>query len=179
VRKYLRPRPQIGAEVDRFASAHFGGGPLVALHVRGSDKIEEVSDLEATLHAYFEPLEARLRAQPQARIFLLTDDERVRKAYAERYGARVLATPCMRATSNVGVHYLAQRDPVRTGIEVMVDAYLAARCAEFIGLAYSNVSLYVSYLKAWAPGSCLLLGANAHEIWNAVPLLMDPPPGAD
>jgi hypothetical protein len=179
VRKYLRPRPQIAAEVERFASAHFGGAPLIAVHVRGSDKVEEVSALEATLRGYFEPLEQKLRARPQARIFLLTDDERVRAFYGERYGERVLATSCTRATSNVGVHYLAERDPVRTGIEVMVDAYLAARCGEFIGLAYSNVSLYVSYLKAWPAGSCVLLGTNAHEVWNAVPLLMDPPPGAD
>ena len=179
VRKYLRPLPQIADEVERFAAAHFGGGPLIAVHVRGSDKVEEVSGLEATLRAYFEPVERKLAAQPQARIFLLTDDERVRAFYVDRYGERVLATPCTRATSNVGVHYLATRDPVRTGVEVMVDAYLAARCGEFIGLAYSNVSLYVSYLKAWAPGSCVLLGDNAHEVWNAVPLLMDAPPGAD
>ncbi|MFY9314689.1 MAG: O-fucosyltransferase family protein [Burkholderiales bacterium] len=179
VRKYLRPRPPIAAEVERFAAAHFGGGPLVAVHVRGSDKIEEVSDLEATLRAYFEPLDEKLRAHSDARIFLLTDDERVRAFYGERYGGRVLATPCTRATSNVGVHYLAGRDPVRTGVEVMVDAYLAARCGAFIGLGYSNVSLYVSYLKAWPPGACVLLGANAHEVWNALPLLMDAPPGAD
>lgn len=178
-RKYLRPRPEIAAEVERYASGHFGGGPLVAVHVRGTDKVEEVSGLEATLRAYFEPLEAKLRARPGARIFLLTDDERVRAYYAGRYGARVIATPCTRAASNIGVHYLAQRDPVRTGVEVMVDAYLAARCDEFIGLAYSNVSLYVSYLKDWPAGSCVLLGDNAHDVWNAVPLVMDPPPGAD
>jgi hypothetical protein len=179
VRKYLRPRPEIAAEAERFAAAHFGAGPLVAVHVRGSDKVEEVSRLEATLQAYFEPLEAQLRAHPGARIFLLTDDERVHAHYAARYGARLLATSCTRATSNIGVHYLARRDPVRTGIEVMVDTYLAARCAAFIGLAYSNVSLYVSYLKAWPAGRCVLLGDNAHEVWNAVPLIMDPPPGAD
>lgn len=179
VRQYLRPRAQIMAEVERFAAAHFGGGPLVAVHVRGSDKVEEVDGLDATLRAYFEPLDEKLLAHPQTRIFLLTDDERVRALYGERYGARVLATPCTRATSNIGVHYLPDRDPVRTGVEVMVDAYLAARCAAFIGLAYSNVSLYVRYLKAWPPGSCVLLGTNAHEVWNAVPLLMDAPPGAD
>jgi hypothetical protein len=179
VRKYLRPRPPIAAEVERFAAARFGSGPLVAVHVRGSDKIEEVSGLEATLRAYFEPLDEKLRAQPDARIFLLTDDERARSYYAGRYGERMLATACTRVTSNIGVHYLARRDPVHTGIEVMVDAYLAARCDAFIGLGYSNVSLYVSYLKAWPPGACVLLGANAHEVWNALPLLMEAPPGAD
>jgi hypothetical protein len=178
VRKYLRPRAEILAEVDRFAAAHFGGRPLVGVHVRGSDKVEEVSDLEGILARYFERLDARLRARPGAGIFLLTDDERVRAVYEQRYAARLVTTPCTRSRSNVGVHYLADRDPARIGVEVMVDTYLAARCGEFIGLGYSNVSLFVSYLKAWPPGSCDLLDANAHEAWNVVSLLMDAPPGA-
>ena len=177
-RKYLRPRPQVNAEVERFAAAHFGGGPLIAVHVRGSDKIEEVNGLESILRGYDAPLAERMRAQPGARLFLLTDDERIRAHYLQRYGERVISTPSTRVNSNIGVHYTANRDPVRTGIEVMVDTYLAARCGEFIGLGYSNVSLYVSYLKDWPPGCCNLLDANAHEAWNVVPLLMDPPPGA-
>jgi hypothetical protein len=179
VRKYLRPLPAIGAEVERFAAANFGGGPLVAVHVRGSDKVEEVSDLAAILDQYEGPLARMLRARPAARLFLLTDDERIRAHYAQRYGERLLCTPSTRVSSNIGIHYRTDRDPVRAGIEVMVDAYLAARCEAFVGLAYSNVSLYVSYLKPWPPGSCTLLGANAHDNWNALPLLMDAPPGAD
>jgi len=178
VRKYLRPRAAILAEAERFAAAHFGARPLIGVHVRGSDKVEEVSGLEAILGRYFEDLEARLRARPEAGLFLLTDDERVRAYYAQRYGARLLCTPFARSSSNVGVHYLAGRDPARTGVEVMVDAYLAARCDEFIGLGFSNVSLYVSYMKAWPPGSCQLLDVNAHEIWNVMSLVMDAPPGA-
>jgi hypothetical protein len=178
VRKYLRPRAEILAEAERFSAAHFGGRPPVGVHVRGSDKIEEVSGLEAILGRYFEDLEARLRARPDAGLFLLTDDERVRAYYAQRYGARLLSTPCARSSTNVGVHYLASRDPVRSGVEVMVDAYLAARCDTFTGLGYSNVSLYVSYLKDWPPGSCVLLDENAHEVWNVASLVMDAPPGA-
>jgi protein O-GlcNAc transferase len=179
VRKYLRPRRDIMQEVERFAAAHFGGGPLLAVHVRGSDKVEEVRGLEEVLRGYDEPLAQLLRAQPGTRLFLLTDDERIRALYAQRYGERVLCTPAARVSSNIGVHYRSDRDPVRAGIEVMVDTYLATRCDRFIGLGYSNVSLYASYLKDWPAGSCTLLDANAHEVWNAVPLLMDAPPGAD
>jgi hypothetical protein len=179
VRKYLRPRPEILAEVDRFAAAHFGAGPVLGVHVRGSDKVEEVGELERILAAYFQRVDERLGRTPGMRLFLLTDDERVRAFYAQRYGERIIATHCTRSSSNVGVHYLKARDPVRTGIEVMLDTYLAARCSAFIGLGYSNVSLYASYLKDWPHGSCLLLDANAHEAWNALLLVMDPPPGAD
>ena len=178
-RKYLRPHPEIMAGVERFAAAHFGAAPVLGVHVRGSDKVEEVGELERILAAYFVRVDERLARRPGIRLFLLTDDERVRAFYAQRYGDRLIATDCTRSSSNVGVHYLKSRDPVRTGIEVMLDTYLAARCTEFIGLGYSNVSLYASYLKDWPPGSCLLLDANAHEAWNALLLVMDPPPGAD
>ena len=151
---------------------------MIGVHVRGSDKVEEVSDLEDILADYFRVLEERLRARPEAGIFLLTDDERVRAVYERRYGAKLAATSCARSSSNIGVHYMADRNPARIGVEVMVDTYLAARCDEFIGLGYSNVSLYVSYLKDWPPGGCNLLDANAHEAWNVVALLMNPPPGA-
>jgi hypothetical protein len=177
-RKYLRPRPEIMAEVERFAAAHFRGRPLIGVHLRGSDKVEEVSELEAVLNRYFPIVEERLRARPDAALFLLTDDERVRRHYEQRYGDRLVATACARSSSNIGVHYMADRDPQRIGVEVMVDTYLAARCDEFIGLGFSNVSLYASYLKVWPPGSCLLLDTNAHEVWNVVSLLMDAPPGA-
>lgn len=179
VRKYLRPRPEILAEADRFAVAHFGARPIIGVHVRGSDKVEEVSGLENILADYFRVLDERLRARPDAGLFLLTDDERVRALYEKRYAARLVSTSCARSSSNVGVHYMAHRDPARTGVEVMVDTYLAARSSEFIGLGFSNVSLFVSYLKPWPPGSCILLDTNAHEIWNVVSLLMDAPPGAD
>ena len=177
-RKYLQPRPEILAEVERFSAAHFRGRPVIGVHLRGSDKVEEVRELEAILNRYFPIVEERLRARPDAALFLLTDDERVRAHYQQRYGTRLLATACARSSSNIGVHYMPDRDPLRIGVEVMVDTYLAARCDEFIGLGFSNVSLYVSYLKSWPPGSCRLLDTNAHEVWNAVSLLMEAPPGA-
>jgi protein O-GlcNAc transferase len=178
-RKYLRPHPEIVAEADRFAAARFGTRPMIAAHMRGSDKVEEVNELDGVLAGYFRILDERLAARPDAGLFVLTDDERVRATCEARYGTRLVMTPCARSGSNVGVHFLPDRDPVRTGVEVMVDSLLATRCSEFIGLAASNVSLYVSYLKDWAPDSCHLINENAHELWNVVPLLMDPPPGAD
>lgn len=178
VRRYLRPQPAIVAEVDGFAAAHFGGRPAVAVHVRGSDKVQEVNEFEALLASYAPLIEERLAGRPDARLFLLTDDSRVRAAYGQRYGARLVSTPCTRTDSGVGVHFQPHDAPDRIGVEVMVDTLLAARCSEFIGLGYSNVSLFASYLKDWPPGTCRLLGANAHEAWNALALEM-PPPGAE
>lgn len=178
VRKYLRPQPDLVAEADRFAAAHFGGQPVIGVHLRGSDKVQEVNGLEDLLASYAPLVDARMAAQPGARLFLLTDDSRVRAAYERRYGARLLSTSCTRTDSGVGVHFQAHDAPDRIGAEVLVDTLLAARCGEFIGLGYSNVSLYAAYLKDWPPGACRLLGPNAHEAWNALALEMPPPPDA-
>jgi hypothetical protein len=175
-RQYLRPQAAIVAEVGRFAAAHFAGQPVIGVHLRGSDKVQEVDGLPALLASYAPLLEAKLASQPRARLFLLTDDSRVRAACAARYGARMVSTGAMRTGSNVGVHFLKHADPARIGEEVLVDTLLAARCDEFIGLGYSNVSLYASYLKDWPAGACTLLGGNAHEAWNALALEMPPPP---
>ena len=175
--KYLRPRPEIVAEVDRFASAHFGSSPIVGVHVRASDKVQEVSALEALSAEYFPVVERWLAAAPGAKLFLLTDDTRVRALYEKRYGARLVTTTCTRTNSAVGVHFLQHADPGRIGVEVMVDTYLAGRCSRFIGLGYSNVSLFASYLKRWPEGSCVLLGEKVHEVWNVVALEMPAPPG--
>ena len=102
----------------------------------------------------------------------------MRAAYERRYGARLLSTSCTRTDSGVGVHFQAHDAPDRIGAEVLVDTLLATRCEEFIGLGYSNVSLYAAYLKDWPPGACRLLGPNAHEAWNALALEMPPPPDA-
>jgi len=178
IAKYLRPRAEIVAEAGRFAQAHFGAAPVVGVHVRASDKVQEVSALEALSAEYFPVVERWLAASPDAKLFLLTDDARVTTLYEKRYGARLVTTACTRTASTVPVHFMQHADPGRIGVAVMVDAYLAARCSQFIGLGYSNVSLFVSYLKRWPPGSCVLLGENAHEIWNALALEMPPPPDA-
>jgi protein O-GlcNAc transferase len=179
VRRYLRPQPDIVVRADRFAGEQFGGGPVLGVHARGSDKIEEVSELANLLAAYFPLVDERLRAAPTTRLFLLTDDTRIRIAYEARFGSRLISTDCSRTDSGQAVHYKQHDDPSTIGTEVMVDALLATRCDAFIGLGYSNVSLYVSYLKAWPPGSCVLLGDNLHEAWNALVLEMPAPPHAE
>src|SRR5262249_40410723 len=45
VKKYLRPRPQVTARVDAFAAERFAGAPVIAAHVRGSDKVVEDAQL--------------------------------------------------------------------------------------------------------------------------------------
>jgi hypothetical protein len=66
----------------------------------------------------------------------------------------------VRTDNDLGIHYTPSVDPVRLGIEVMRDTYLALRCARFIGNGQSNLSAMVAMLKRWDPGACVLVAPS-------------------
>jgi protein O-GlcNAc transferase len=165
-RKYLRPKPEITDAVNRFYAEHLRGGDFIAVHARGSDKILEVSNLEDLNRQYESALDALRAVHGTRRIFLLTDDSRLRAFYVARYGDSVLCTDCLRTSTSQGIHYQATRDRKQLGAEVMVDAYLATKAEAFLGNASSSVSLMVGHLKEW-PSDCIrLIGPNAYHMSN-------------
>jgi hypothetical protein len=135
------------------------GRRWVAVHVRGSDKITELRDLELVNQQYQHRLSKMLQADPAMGIFLLTDSERFAREYREKYGERVLAADVARSGDATGVHY-AGHEGRKLGEEVVMDAFLAARCDAFLGNGASNVSTAIRHLKDWAPGSFELIGPD-------------------
>lgn len=157
IAKYLRQRPEIVAACNAFFQAHLADGPFVAVHMRGSDKAIEDSELEETNQALIAELEA---IDPSWRIFVMTEDAHCLARMKKAYGERIVATPCQRTDTEEGVHYLPTVDPVLAGREVMIDTYLALRANRFIGNARSNVSAMIAVMKDWAPGACITLGRS-------------------
>jgi hypothetical protein len=51
-------------------------------------------------------------------------------------------------------------DGYRLGMEVLLDAVLAARADAFVGDGASNVSCSIAYLKKWPAGRLTLLRRN-------------------
>jgi len=154
VATYLRPRESIASQVEEFYRRHIRGLPTVAVHVRGSDKMLEVADLDRLNKLYFDVID---RVDPSWRILLLTDDTRCVAVFQERYAGRVIVTDSIRTGNDLGIHYHASVDRVRLGAEVMRDTYLALRCEKFIGNGRSNVSAMAAILKRWDDGACVLL----------------------
>ncbi|MFO1247549.1 MAG: hypothetical protein U1E93_04835 [Alphaproteobacteria bacterium] len=157
--KYLRPRADIAAACDDFAEKQFKGAPFVAAHVRGGDKFNEdgaIADANARILSNLEQMDASLP------ILILTDDARCLAMAKNRFGARVAATDCRRTDGDTGVFW-SKADPVQTGREAMIDAYLAVRAARFTGNRMSNVSAMIAMLKDWPDGTCLLTGRSILE----------------
>ncbi len=154
IERRLAPAPAMRQACDEFHGRHLAGAPYAAIHLRGSDKVNEGAELHSLNERIFE----RAAALPaSARLFLLTDDAGYAARMRERFGARVVFADCERASGTVGVHFAAGGDGLRRGAEVMRDALLAARADWFIGNGFSNVATMVALMKRWAPGRCELV----------------------
>lgn len=155
--KYLRPRPDILAARDAFIATRLKDRPFIALHLRGSDKVIEDPELDATNRALLRLLD---EADPSLPVFLMTDDAQWLARMKHLYGERICATDCQRTVTQEGVHYLPTVDPVQAGREIMIDTYIALRANRFIGNGRSNVAAMIAVMKDWAPGTCTLAGRS-------------------
>ena len=162
-RTYLRPLPHIMDEVADFWGKHIAGKPTVAVHVRGSDKVTEVEDLDNINQRYFGVIEA---AGANSQILLLTDDERIVRIFKQRYGQRIVLPKSQRSSDQVGIHHKPTANRVRLGVEVVRDAYLATRCTRFIGNGISTVSAMIAVLREWREEDCILLTPSLLHVRN-------------
>lgn len=158
IAKYLEPRNDVRTRIESFYAQHMAGRIWVAAHIRATDKLLEDPTLGG-LHEKFPDLIRRGMARhPDAGVFLITDCALTREHYAELFGDRLLTTDCVRSATGVGVHQMEDVASRRQlGVEVMIDAYLAARADYFLGTGSSSVSCFVMHLGNWTPSTCLML----------------------
>lgn len=174
VAKYVKPRKEIKARVDealRTLAIGDASQPVIAVHVRGSDKAVEMGDMRP-VHAAYHAEIARLmqRLGPATRVLLLTDWEPASREYRAKYGKRIIETDSIRTDGKIGLHFQKQLNGRRLGEDVLFDTLLGARCDAMLGLAYSNVSLFMSYfagMRGMPPERIVLLGPNQHLNYNS------------
>jgi len=158
--RYLKVQPRILERVESFHREQMAGAAVLGLHVRGGDKVGEDPGLARLNALYLPELKRQLRDQPDARILLITDDEKILAQYRERFGERLVYTVSTRTENTQGVHYQKKASRRALGEEVLTDTLLATRCDRFLGNGLSNVSLAVAQMKRWAPGTCRLFGTR-------------------
>jgi hypothetical protein len=160
IRKYITLRPEIVQEIEDFYAANLQSKNVLAVHVRGSDKIREFRDLHHLNSLYYQTIECCLAQKPTSFIFLLTESKNILDEYKSLFKERLIYTNCQRTTDDKALFWADGIDKKRMGIEVLKDTYLAARCDGFIGNAHSNVSTAVRRLRQWPPGSSGLLSKD-------------------
>jgi len=158
--KYLKVRTQISQEIEQFWSDYLAGHNTLAVHVRGSDKIQENPNLKQVNQNCHQAINNYLQRVPDALIFLLTDDASVLEEYQQIYGDRLRYTNASRTRSEVSIHHQNHDCRQQIGIEIIKDTYLAAKCDYFIGNGQSNVSTTILHLKNWSEDRYFLLAEN-------------------
>jgi hypothetical protein len=160
-RERLRLKPPLALPLDSMARQLLKDRPMLAVHYRtqSSLKILESQDRESVgIEAYFPVIDRHLDANRAGGIFAITDFAPAHAALKERYGARVTRRAVSRLTEagQISLEWQTHIDGRRLAIEVIFDAYLAARCDAFVGDGASGVSNAVCRLKAWPEGTVTL-----------------------
>ncbi len=167
VRRYLRPSKAVADTVDRYFEESLASTDFLAVHVRGSDKVIEMNNIDQVKMQYKEVIDRYLADYNFQKIFMMTDDSRILEYFRELYGNKIIFTDCRRTNSAEGIHYQAVPIRRQLGIEVAVDAYIAARARVFIGNGLSNPSLIVRYLKDWPEQDIFLFDENMYHLPGA------------
>lgn len=156
--KYIKLQKDVYEETKSFFESYMQNSPILAVHVRGGDKIYENANLWKINDLYRREIDNYLMSHPSAFIFFLTDSEDILAEYKEIYGQRLIYTNCERTVKGgLGVHSL-ESNGQRKGIDIIKDIFLAIQCDYFIGNAHSNVSITIRRLKTWKDSEIRMLG---------------------
>ena len=167
IRRYLHPSRAVADTVDSFIEQNLASSDFLAVHVRGSDKVNEMDNLDQVKMQYKGIIDRYLAESDFPKIFIMTDDSRILEYFKGLYGNKIVFTDCQRTNSAEGIHYQAVPNRRQLGIEVAVDVYIAARAKTFIGNGLSNPSLAVRYLKDWPENDIYYFDENLYHLPGA------------
>ncbi len=134
--RYIKEKPHVTAEVDKFAEECFAGRAVLGLHLRGTDK-GCAGDAHAIMsivppRRYYPHVDAFLAENSQGVVFVATDQEQYVEQLRARYGSRIVSRPAIRSRSYRNPFQVEDGENYRKGLEVFVDCLLLARCDRLI-----------------------------------------------
>ena len=149
IARFIRPRGYIRHKADRFFRDRLAGSYVIGVHARGTDaisrqEIREHRQGSLRLPEYAEALARLLKDQPNAKIFVATDDQASLEYFIDIFGSRVAAHSTIRhgggeaaAVGPTGwimpAYIAADRDrAARNGEEAVIDYLLLSRCDHLI-----------------------------------------------
>jgi hypothetical protein len=144
IRKVLLDQMPLSGEVrqriEDFKSAAGWPSKIIGVHIR-------YTDMKTDLACYERALQRFLQQEPNAHIFLSTDNQQINDDYRRRF-KNVFSTPKWFPDNSSAMHQNAAcPDRVINGIESLVDMYLLADCDYLIypgGSTFSSISRCLS-----------------------------------
>jgi glycosyltransferase involved in cell wall biosynthesis len=145
--KYLRFSDSMLAKI-RPTLVHMNPLNSLAVHLRGTDKVNEANDLDKSNQDILDWLDSYALKNKTSSIFLMTDSEVIYNSLTNKYGQRIASNNVLRGSGNVGLH-AQELNGLQLGHEVIGDVLAALECERFIGNLESNVSRAIYWQKDW------------------------------
>ena len=150
VNQYIRVKPHVQAKVDTFVVDFFGAGPVLGIHMRGTDKGTAKSHPELMRvippEEYFSHIDEYTKTHGPCRIFVATDQAQFVGRMRERYGSRVLCYEAIRAEGIRNPFEKEDGNGYRKGEDVLIDCLLLSRC-NFLLKCTSAVGEFALYFN--------------------------------
>jgi hypothetical protein len=136
---HLRPHPSIQVEVDR-AWLQIRGSPVIGVHVRMTSEFA-LSKGDIELSQYYSAIDAIRKRNPEAPIFLATDNSECKSRLMERY-AGISTRPKWFDKPGLPLH-LGDRCPDRLQAtkDALVELLILSRCDYLVRPASSSFSM--------------------------------------
>jgi hypothetical protein len=137
-------RKEIAQKIADFQSKHFRKS-VIGVHIRQTDRI-------VPIEKYNRPLNRILRENPDAQIYLATDNKTVEEYFEKEYKNEILKTDKWYPDKNEQMHINSNcPDMYQNGVEALVDMYLLSKCDYLIYPGISTFSWISSILSNAKP----------------------------
>jgi hypothetical protein len=169
---HVRPSPEHRDAAAVFAATHFGKRPVLAVHIRGTDKTTEDPQANEWNHQCAAIADQTLTSGLVQSVFLMTDSGPAQEGWKKHFGSSLICSPARVSDSPAALHFTPGLDGAALGREILIDSLIATHADRFIGMAPSNVARMIGLLKPWEQDAIKLLGENGLDMPN--PWLFDP-----
>lgn len=140
--EHIRPAPDLKAEADAFAEAHFTPGRTVGIHIRHTDLQSPLERMLQALHS---------TADPEDVIYLATDNRHVEKMVRKLF-PRAVRRQKLFAPGDDPLHsHVPGLSNAQKGREAVIDMLLLARCDRIIHYRQSSFARVPTLLSGLAP----------------------------
>jgi len=151
IEKYAKPKEEIRKKVEDYTNQYFKG-PVVGVHVRGTDKKSESKIGQrpyVTIEHYLNVLEQTLKKFPNSSVFVASDNnEAIANIFKKFRNNKIIVYNCTRMKSYdsiIPVHLSSQSGP-KAGEEALIDCLLLSKCDHII-CTDSNLSAAALYFN--------------------------------
>ena len=160
--RYIRIKPAITEEANRYYASHMNGKPCIGVQVRFSVAHDDEKPAPLDIQDYFDVIDALIKTIGKHYvIYLATDSKYVVTKFQEKYKRKLLYIDAVRSRYKEEVHlmyenpnywighpekFLQMKPGYKGGKDVLIDCLLLSKCQYFVHTT-SNVADFVTFFN--------------------------------